>query len=72
MLATNNPTLSQTLRPFTSPEQEAHDRQLLAGALSALSTLAVSWLRRTDTSPSQAHWEDIERAVLNGEVSRGR
>jgi len=68
----NDPILSQTLRPFTSPEQEAHDRQLLAGALSALSTLAVSWLRRVGASPSQAHWEDVERAVLDEEVSRGR
>ena len=71
----NNPTLSQTSRPFTSPEQEAHDQVALQGALSALSTLAVAWVRRTGSPPSQGHWEAVERAILDldgGEVRRGR
>jgi hypothetical protein len=61
----NNPTLSQTSRPFTSPEQEAHDQVALQGALSALSALSVTWLRRAGASPSQTHWEDCERVQLD-------
>lgn len=71
MLTTNNRTLSQTPRPFTRPEQEAHDEEALAGALAALSTLAVTWLRRNGLPPSQSHWEAVERAILDeGEVAR--
>ena len=71
MPATNNPTLSQTPRAFTRPEQAAHDREALAGALSALSTLAVTWLRRNGASPSQGHWESVALAQREG-VTRGR
>jgi len=70
MLTTNNPTLSQPLRPNSNPEREAHDREALAGALAALSTLAVTWLRRNGASPSQGHWEAVER-VQRDEVARG-
>ena len=55
-------TLPQASRPFSKPDPE-HDRQLLAGALAALSP------------PSQGHWEAVERAILDldgGEVRRGR
>ena len=62
----NKTTLSQTSRPFTSPEQEAHDQVALQGALSALSTLAVTWLRRAPSPPSQGHWEDCQRALEDG------
>lgn len=72
MPATNSPTLSQTPHSFTRPEQEAHDREALAGALAALSTLAVTWLRRNGLPPSQGHWAAVEGAILDGEVSRGR
>ena len=71
MIATNNPTLSQTPRAFTNPGQEAHDREALAGALSALATLAVTWLRRNGAPPSQAHWESVELPQRD-EVARGR
>ena len=71
MPATNNPTLSQTPRAFTRPEQEAHDREALAGAFSALSALAVTWLRRNGASPSPGHWEGVEKAQRD-EVTRGR
>jgi hypothetical protein len=71
MPATNNPTLSQTPRAFINPAQEAHDREALAGALSALSTLAVTWLRRNGASPSQDHWEAVELPQRD-EVTRGR
>jgi len=71
MFATNNPTLSQPPCVFTRPEQEAHDREALAGALAALSTLAVTWLRRNGASPSQGHWEGVEQAQ-RAEVTRGR
>ena len=67
-------TLPQASRPFSKPDPE-HDRQLLAGALAALSTLAVTWLRRAPSPPSQGHWEAVERAILDldgGEVRRGR
>ena len=62
----NTQTLSQTSRPFTSPEQEAHDQVALQGALSALLTLAVTWVRPTASSPSQGHWEDSQRALDDG------
>ena len=71
MPATNNPTLSQTPRAFTRPEQEAHDGEALAGALAALSTLAVTWLRRNGAPPSQGHWEAVELPQRD-EVTRGR
>ena len=71
MAATNKPTLSQPSRPDRNPEQEAHDREALAGALSALSTLAVTWLRRNGASPSQGQWEAVELAQRD-EVTRGR
>lgn len=71
MAATNNPTLSQPPRPDRNPDQE-HDRQALAGALAALSTLAVTWLRRNGLPPSQGHWGAVEGAILDGEVSRDR
>ncbi len=69
MIATSTPTLSQPLRPDSDPE---HDRQALAGALAALSTLAVTWLRRNGLSPSQGHWEAVELAQREEEVTRGR
>lgn len=72
MFATNSLTLSQPPRPEGNPEQEAHDREALAGALAALSTLAVTWLRRNGPPPSQGHWAAVELAILDGEVSRGR
>jgi hypothetical protein len=71
MFATNNPTLSQPPRPDGNPEQEAHDREALAGALSALSALAVTWLRRNGASPSQGHWESVALAQREG-VTRAR
>mgnify|MGYP003375896802 CR=1 FL=1 len=71
MLATNNPTLSQPSRPDSNPEQEAHDLEALAGSFAALSTLAVTWLRRNGASPSQAHWEAVEQAQRD-EATRGR
>lgn len=68
----NNPTLPQASRPNTSTEQEARDRAALQGALSALSDLAVTWLRRNGAPPSQSQWEAVERAILDdGEVLRG-
>ena len=71
MIATSTQTLSQPTRPDRNPEQEAHDREALAGALSALSTLAVTWLRRNGASPSQDHWEAVELPQRD-EVTRGR
>ena len=70
MLATSPQNLSQPPRPYSNPDPE-HDRQALAGALAALSTLAVAWLRRNGLSPSQGHWEAVELAQRN-EVTRGR
>lgn len=74
MPATNEPTLAQTPHPFTSPGPAfERDHHCLAGALSALSALAVSWLRRAPAPPSQGHWEAVELAQRDdGEVSRGR
>lgn len=71
MIATSILTLSQPPRPDSNPEQEAHDRVALQGALSALSELAVTWLRRNGASPSQGHWEGVEQAQRD-EVTRGR
>ncbi|MBP6834026.1 MAG: hypothetical protein KA978_24785 [Deltaproteobacteria bacterium] len=71
MLATNNPTLSHAPRSFANPDPEL-DRHVLAGALSALSALAVQWLRRNGVPPSQGHWEAVELAQVDGEVSRAR
>lgn len=70
----NTQTLPQASRPFSKPDPQ-YDQQLLAGALAALSTLATTWLRRNGASPSQGHWEAVERAILDldgGEVRRGR
>ena len=61
----NIQTLPQASRPNTSPEQEAHDQVALQGALSALSALSVTWLRRAPSPPSQGHWEDCERVQLD-------
>ncbi len=71
MIATSTQTLSQPPRPDSNPEQEAHDREALAGALSALSTLAVTWLRRNGAPPSQVHWEAVELPQRD-EVTRVR
>lgn len=73
MFATNTRSLSQPPRPFINPDPE-HDRQLLAGAMAALSTLAVTWVRRAPSPPSQGHWEDVELAQCDlddGEVRDG-
>lgn len=60
MFATSNPTLSQPPRPDSN-----RDRQALAGALAALSTLAVAWVRRNGAPPSQEHWQAVELAQLS-------
>ena len=65
MLATNDRTLSQHPHVFSNSDQVDHDRQVLAGTLSALSALAVAWLRCNGGSPSQGHWEAVQRADLD-------